>query len=76
MHSGCRVNEVGNVACGPDALRAQAEGMLRQAGVWAGRRSLPRPTYTLARYMASEVGNGTPEEKVAVGQAADHLQVA
>lgn len=61
VRSGCRTVD-GNVRCQPEAMRAAAE---RKAG-----RPISLATYTLARYMSSEVGSGTPEEKVAVAEAA------
>lgn len=66
VSSGCATSG-GNVQCEPEAMRARAEAVLRQLGL-AGNLSLN--AYTLARYIASEVGSGTPEEKVAVAQAA------
>lgn len=66
--SGCGTSG-GNVTCGPDAMRASAEQVLRAWGQWSIWRSLPLTVYTLARYIASEVGSGTPEERVAVGMA-------
>ncbi len=49
-------------------MRANAEAKLRSYGVLDGDLSLE--AYTLARYMQAEVGNGTLEERVAVGEAA------
>jgi hypothetical protein len=65
--SGCSVNAAGNVGCEPEAMRASAEKRLRSAGVLS---SLDLQTYTLARYMHSEVGSGSIFERVAVGEAA------
>ncbi len=48
-------------------MRASAEQRLRTAGYLS---SLSLDTYTLARYMQGEVGSGTLEERVAVGEAA------
>jgi len=53
--SGCATVD-GNVTCAPSAMASHA-------GVSLG-------AYTLARYLASEVGSGSAEEKVAVAQAA------
>lgn len=53
----------GNVNADPEQLREAAERKL-------GRGYLPLAAYTLARYGQSEVGSGTPEEKMAVIQAA------
>jgi hypothetical protein len=70
VFSGCAVNALGNIACAPEAMRANAEVQLRRLapGLFEGGLSLE--AYTLARYMASEVGSGTVEERVAVGEAA------
>lgn len=65
--SGCAVNSAGNVACSPESMRASAEQRLRASGVMS---SLSLETYTLARYMQSEVGSGSIFERVAVGEAA------
>ena len=53
--SGC-ATAGGNVQCDPGEMAAKAGVSL--------------PVYTLARYMTSEVGDGTVEEMVAVGEAA------
>lgn len=71
--SGCGVDSGGNVACSPESIRAKAEAWLAQRypqvlAQIGGRLALD--TYTLARYMHSEVGSGTVEERVAVGEAA------
>lgn len=71
--SGCAVDSRGNIPCSPESIRAKAEAwlaknypqVLAQIG---GRLSLD--VYTFARYMHSEVGSGTVEERVAVGEAA------
>ena len=70
VFSGCAVNAQGNVACAPEAMRANAEAQLRRLapGLFSGSLSLD--AYTLARYMQSEVGDHTIEERVAVGEAA------
>lgn len=67
LSSGCSTNSAGNIPCAPESMRANAEQRLRQAGYLS---SLSLDTYTLARYMQGEVGNGTLEERVAVGEAA------
>lgn len=69
VHSGCSVSE-GNVACHPEQMRANAEQQMRAAGYWQKSAPLSLAAYTLARYTSSEVGNGTPEEKVAVAETA------
>ena len=61
INSGCATVN-GNVTCRPEDMRAQAE---RVMGV-----PVSLEAYTLARYMQSEVGTGTIEERVAVGEAA------
>jgi hypothetical protein len=53
-------------------MRADAEAQLRRLGLWTKRGALPLEVYTLGRYIAAEVGSGTPEEKVAVAEAALH----
>lgn len=68
--SGCKVNNVGNIACPPEQMRAQAEQYLRTNNYWPKDKILPLEVYTLGRYMTSEVGSGTPEERAAVGEAA------
>lgn len=65
--SGCSVDGSGNIPCSPESMRANAEMQLRASG-WAGSLSLE--AYTLSRYMQGEVGSGTIEERVAVGEAA------
>jgi hypothetical protein len=67
LSSGCSLNSTGNVGCSPESMRADAEHQLSAAGYLS---SLDLETYTLARYMQSEVGGGTVEERVAVGEAA------
>lgn len=56
--------------CSPESMRAKAEADARASGLWTGFKALDLATYTLARYVTSEVGDGTPEEIVAVGEAA------
>lgn len=65
--SGCAVNSAGNIPCAPEAMRAAAEAKMRSLGYAI---DLDLATYTLARYMHSEVGSGTIFERVAVGEAA------
>lgn len=67
--SGCAVNAAGNVACSPASMRAKAEAQGRSQGWWP-EKVLTLDVYTLARYMTSEVGSGSVEERVAVGEAA------
>jgi hypothetical protein len=68
VSSGCAVNQAtGNIDCDPEAMRARAEQFMRAHGY---QINVDLPTYTLARYMHSEVGSGTIEERVAVGEAA------
>jgi hypothetical protein len=61
LASGCATSG-GNVQCAPAAMAAAASARLGY--------TVTLPVYTLARYIASEVGSGTVEEKVAVGEAA------
>lgn len=70
VFSGCILNAEGNIACPPESMRANAEARLKQLvpHLFSGKLSLE--AYTLARYMQSEIGNGTIEERVAVGEAA------
>jgi len=70
VFSGCALNAAGNIACAPETMRANAEAQLRRLApsLFSGKLSLE--AYTLARYMHSEVGSGTIEERVAVGEAA------
>lgn len=70
LTSGCRVNSAGNVPCKPEAMRASAETQLRQRAPAAFSGKLSLDAYTLARYMESELGSGTIEERVAIGEAA------
>lgn len=67
IKSGCSIGSNGNISCSPESMRAAAEAQLKQAGYLP---SLNLDAYTLARYMQGEVGNGTVEERVAVGEAA------
>ena len=69
LSSGCpTVN--GNVQCAPEKMRANAEATLRSKGYLKPGETLSLEAYTLARYMTSEMGSGTPEDRVAVGEAA------
>lgn len=67
VSSGCSVNAQGNIPCDPEMMRASAEQTLRAAGY---NVDLSLEAYTLARYMQGEVGDGSIEERVAVGEAA------
>ncbi len=67
INSGCGIGGDGNVGCDPESMRASAEAQLAALGY---PRSLSLEAYTLGRYMHSEVGSGTIEERVAVGEAA------
>jgi len=69
ISSGCSIVN-GNVNCDPERMRAAAEAKLKALGYLPANGVLPLEAYTLARYMTSEVGSGTPEERVAVGEAA------
>lgn len=69
VSSGCKVDPLGNVPCSPETMRAKAEAKMRELGLLS---SLSLATYTLGRYMQGEVGSGTIEERVAVGEAAFH----
>lgn len=51
----------------PETLRANAERQLRQMGVFGLFGSLSLEAYSLARNIASETGNGSAEQKVAMG---------
>lgn len=71
VFSGCALNAQGNIGCSPESMRANAEQQLKRLappGLWSGKLSLE--TYTLARYMQSEVGSRNVETRVAVGEAA------
>ena len=70
LRSGCSPDANGNINCAPEVMRAGAEKQLTASSYWPVGRSLDLATYTLARYMQSEVGGGTVEERVAVGEAA------
>lgn len=66
--SGCATVN-GNVNCAPESMRANAEAQGRSQGWWPNK-SMSLATYTLARYITSEVGSGSVEDRVAVGEAA------
>ena len=59
--SGCSTVN-GNVQCKPEDMAAQASRLLG--------RPVSLEAYTLARYLASEVGSGTLAERVSVAQNA------
>jgi hypothetical protein len=69
--SGCPIVS-GNATCAPEQMRANSEAWLKQRYpqvlVQLGG-SLTLKTYTLGRYLHSEQGNGTAEERVAVAEA-------
>ena len=68
--SGCFVDASGNVPCDPSKMAQDASAKMAALG-WTN--GVDVPTYTLARYMQSEIGggvSGTVEEAVAVGEAA------
>lgn len=56
----------GNIPCQPEQMRASAEAFVRARGF---QITLSLEEYAFARYMHSEVGSGTLEERVAVGEA-------
>lgn len=66
IRSGCGYAN-GNIQCAPENMRRDAEAKMHALGYSI---SLSLAEYTLARHIASEVGSGTPEEKVAVAEAA------
>jgi hypothetical protein len=71
--SGCSMDGTGNIPCEPEAMRAASEAWLAHSAPQALAMiggSLSLLAYTFARYMHSEVGSGTIEERVAVGEAA------
>jgi hypothetical protein len=72
--SGCGSADpaTGDVPCTPEKMRAASEAWLAQNAPAALARMgghLSLDAYTYARYIHSEVGTGTPEEMVAVGEA-------
>lgn len=68
LNSGCRPDDTGEIRCAPESMRASAEKQLQASGFWPREKPLDLNTYTLARYMHSEIGSGTVEERVAVGE--------
>jgi hypothetical protein len=70
LRSGCSPDDSGEIRCAPETMRASAEKQLQASGFWPATKPLDLATYTLARYMHSEVGGGPAEERVAVGEVA------
>ena len=70
LNSGCRPDASGEIRCAPETMRASAEKQLQASSFWPRGKPLDLATYTLGRYMHSEVGSGTVEERVAVGEVA------
>ena len=70
LRSGCSPDADGNIQCDPETMRASAERQLQASGFWPEGKPLDLATYTLARYMHSEIGSGRAEERVAVGEVA------
>jgi hypothetical protein len=71
--SGCATNSIGNVDCSPESMRASAQDWLASnfpQVLDQLRGTLSLDTYTIARYLYSEVGVRTVEEAVAVAEAA------
>lgn len=66
--SGC-ATVGGNVNCSPESMRAAAEARGKAEGWWPSGKSMSLGTYSVARYITSEVGSGTIEERVAVAEA-------
>jgi hypothetical protein len=66
--SGCGSADpsTGNIPCQPEQMRASAEAFVRARGFAI---TLSLEEYAFARYMQSEVGSGTLEARVAVGEA-------
>jgi hypothetical protein len=72
--SGCGAANplTGDIGCSPETMRSRAEAWLAQHYPQALAQIggfIPLDVYTYARYMHSEVGDGTLEERVAVGEA-------
>jgi hypothetical protein len=65
ISSGCSLSG-GNIQCAPESMRRAAEAKMRALGY---NISLSLNEYSLARNISSEVGSGTPEEKVALGES-------
>lgn len=70
LRSGCAPDSTGEIRCEPETMRAGAEKQLQASTFWPKGKALDLNTYTLARYIHSEVGSGTAEERVAVGEVA------
>jgi len=70
LHSGCSPDANGNIQCAPETMRAGAEKQLQATEFWPHDKPLDLATYTLARNIQSEVGGGTVEERVAIGEVA------
>jgi hypothetical protein len=73
LHSGCTVNPAtsprpSDIDCDPEAMRQAAEHQLQTSAFWPTNKSLTLDTYALARNIQSEVGSGTPEERVALAE--------
>lgn len=69
LRSNCPVESDGNIRCAPEAMRADAERQLQSSGFWPSNKLLDLATYTLARNIQSEVGDGTVEERVALAES-------
>ncbi len=67
LSSGCSVIN-GNVNCSAEVLLAKANAKMQELGLI--KEPLTLDEYTLACYIASEGGSGTPSEKVAIAEAA------
>lgn len=68
VSSGCSTVN-GNVNCSPESMRAKALAQGVSQGWWPPGKPMSLAVYTVARYITSEVGSGTPEERVAVAEA-------
>lgn len=66
IKSGCSLVN-GNIQCNPGQLARIYEQALRKHNLYWGR--ITNDQVSMARYIATEVGSGTPEEKVAVAEA-------
>jgi thiol-disulfide isomerase/thioredoxin len=67
INSGCSVVN-GNVNCSAEKLLKQANDRMAELGLL--KKPLTFEELSLARYIDSEGGSGTPSEKVAIGEAA------
>jgi hypothetical protein len=56
------------VTCPPEQLRAAAEKSMQVMGVWRTGTKLAMDVYSVARNIASECGDGTPEEMVVTAE--------